>query len=255
MPDTRAFPIITAHRGGAGEAAENALSTFRRATGLAVEQVEFDVHLSADGVPVVIHDVTVDRTTDGHGAVASLKSDHLANLRIKGGLNEGIPSLDEVLGVLVKSSLSPVLEIKAPTPDSPYEGLERLCLEALARHGLLERTTVISFCWPALRTIRSLSPHIAIGGAAGWPAGTPRGAIQAECARLKDIGGSSIIVHRDHYDPAGIALARDHGLKIGRAPIETRGQMEFWLAQDIDILSSDFPSLAAEVRESLRPRI
>lgn len=252
MPDARAFPAITAHRGGGGEAAENALSTFRRATGLAVESVEFDVHLAADGVPVVIHDVTVDRTCNGHGAVTSLASDHLARLRLNGGLDEGVPTLDDVLGVLATSRLNPVLEIKAPSPDSPYEGLERLCLEALERHGLLERTTIISFCWPALRMIRSLSPEIAIGGAAGWPLGAPRGAIQAECARLAEIGGNSIIINRDHYDPDGIALARGLGLKIGRAPIVTREQMEFWFSQDIDMLSSDFPSLAAEVRASLQ---
>ncbi len=60
---------IYAHRGASAEFPENTLAAFRRALELAVEAIELDVHLSADGVPVVIHDQTVDRTTDGSGAV------------------------------------------------------------------------------------------------------------------------------------------------------------------------------------------
>src|SRR5215213_901611 len=63
-------PLIVGHRGAMGYAPENTLASFERAVALGVDAVECDVHLSADGVPVVIHDHTLDRTTDGHGLVA-----------------------------------------------------------------------------------------------------------------------------------------------------------------------------------------
>ncbi|MGB4916244.1 MAG: glycerophosphodiester phosphodiesterase family protein, partial [Propionicimonas sp.] len=70
--------MIWAHRGARRQAPENTLPAFRRAVELGAEGVEFDVQLSADGIPVVIHDETLDRTTDGHGRVV----DHtLAQLR------------------------------------------------------------------------------------------------------------------------------------------------------------------------------
>ncbi|HEV2127888.1 MAG TPA: glycerophosphodiester phosphodiesterase family protein, partial [Thermomicrobiales bacterium] len=79
MTDTP-HPLISAHRGGREEAPENTLAAFQRARDLGVPGAECDVRLSVDGVPVVIHDDTVDRTTDGTGAVHALTVAQLAQL-------------------------------------------------------------------------------------------------------------------------------------------------------------------------------
>ncbi len=93
---------VAAHRGGAAEAPENTLAAFRHAASQGVHQVEFDVRQSADGALVVIHDASVDRTTDGSGRVAETS---LASLRAlnAGGTRtpvERIPTLAEALAVL-----------------------------------------------------------------------------------------------------------------------------------------------------------
>lgn len=73
-------PVVVAHRGGAGLRPENTLTAFEHAVSLGADAIECDVHLSGDGEVVVIHDATVDRTTNGHGAVASLTAAQLGAL-------------------------------------------------------------------------------------------------------------------------------------------------------------------------------
>ncbi|QOR72023.1 hypothetical protein IM660_07215 [Ruania alkalisoli] len=103
---------IYAHRGASAELPENTLAAFSRALELGVEGVELDVHLSADGVPVVIHDDTLDRTTSATGPVGARSEAELA--RVDAGGGEHVPTLDEVLD-LVGSAAVVNVEIKDPT--------------------------------------------------------------------------------------------------------------------------------------------
>jgi len=82
---------IAAHRGGAALWPENSLLAFANAIALGSDLLEFDVHLTADGAVAVIHDATVERTTDGRGAVASMTTADLRRLRLKGP--DGTPPL------------------------------------------------------------------------------------------------------------------------------------------------------------------
>lgn len=88
---------VSAHRGASAELPENTLAAFRRALEQGAEGIELDVALSADGVAVVLHDATVDRTTDGTGDVAALTLQELRVLDAGGG--ERVPTLDEVLAL------------------------------------------------------------------------------------------------------------------------------------------------------------
>ncbi|MGH2352028.1 MAG: glycerophosphodiester phosphodiesterase, partial [Chloroflexota bacterium] len=97
-------PLIVAHRGASGLAPENTLAAFRLALDLGAPAVECDVHLAADGAPVVIHDPRVDRTTSGSGDVRALTLDHLRRLDAGSWFSarfaaERIPTLDETLAV------------------------------------------------------------------------------------------------------------------------------------------------------------
>ncbi|MFC7609270.1 glycerophosphodiester phosphodiesterase [Teichococcus aestuarii] len=82
---------MVSHRGGAFLWPENSLEAFRNTLSLAVEQAECDVHLSADGVPVVIHDATLNRTTEGDGPVAARPAADLAATRLRGA-GAGVPA-------------------------------------------------------------------------------------------------------------------------------------------------------------------
>src|SRR5262245_40681936 len=110
---------IAAHRGGARLWAENSLLAFRNAIALGCDLVEFDVHLAADGGVVVVHDATLERTTDGEGAVAACTTADLRRWRLRGPdgrlTDERLPMLDDVLRVAAASRTPLLVEVKGPS--------------------------------------------------------------------------------------------------------------------------------------------
>lgn len=134
---------IYAHRGASVECPENTMAAFRRALELGVEGIELDVHVSSDGVPVVIHDDSVDRTTNGSGKVAEMTVEQLQ--RLDAGNGETIPTLGEVLD-LVGDRLHVDIEIKAnDAADAVLRELD----------GRDTRWLISSFRWDVLKYVRS----------------------------------------------------------------------------------------------------
>ena len=154
---------IIGHRGNAGEAPENTLAAFRQAIALGADGVEFDVHLSRDGVPVVIHDESLERTTSGRGRVSDATAAALAALEAGAWFDpplagEGVPSLAAVLALLAPSPLAVHIELK--TARFPYPGLVPAVLAAVSAAGLTGRTVLSSFNHHTLREAMGLSPRL-----------------------------------------------------------------------------------------------
>lgn len=168
-------PLIGGHRGNPADHPENTLASFRAAIELGVDMIECDVHLSSDGQLVVIHDHTLDRTTDGTGLVAQHT---LAELRrLDAGAGERLPVLSEVCE-LATGRVGLCIEIKQiPVP---YPGLEERLIACLRQQGMLEQAAVISFHHGAVKRLKELEPRIAVGVIEGArpidPAGIMRGA-------------------------------------------------------------------------------
>jgi glycerophosphoryl diester phosphodiesterase len=140
--------LIYAHRGSSGTEPENTLRAFRQAIADGADGVEFDVHATRDGVPVVLHDRRLERTTNGHGDV---DAHTLAELRtLDAGKGETIPSLSEVLDV-VSGRLAIDLELK-------QAGIEAEVLAALADYPDAS-WAISSFNWECLKQVRGLSPE------------------------------------------------------------------------------------------------
>lgn len=135
---------IYGHRGAPAEYPENTLAGFRRAMEVGVEGIELDVHLSRDGVPVVLHDETVARTTNGSGAVADMTVAELQAL--DAGEGERIPRLAEVLD-LVGDAVLVDIEVKANAAGAAV--LDEL-------KGRDTRWVISSFDWDVLRYVRSV---------------------------------------------------------------------------------------------------
>lgn len=149
---------IWAHRGAAGMAPENTLAAFELALAQGAEGIEFDVQLSEDGFPVVIHDESVDRTTNGTGAVAGYT---LAELRAldagagrSGFAGASIPTLAEVLQLVAPTTVAINIELK--NSEVNYPGLEEIVLAALDDFGLAERVVLSSFNHHSLRRLAKL---------------------------------------------------------------------------------------------------
>jgi len=146
------------HRGAAGYEPENTLRSFQRAVQLGADMVELDVHLCISGELVVIHDDTVDRTTDGSGSVGGMT---LSELRaLDAGKGEKIPTLDEVFAAL-QGRVAVDVELKGlGTAEPVYELVDGLVRR---RRWALSKVLVTSFDWGMLEEMRSLSDRIRIG--------------------------------------------------------------------------------------------
>lgn len=150
--------LVIAHRGGPDRAPENTLAAFRGAIALGADGVELDCQRSRDGALVVMHDETVDRTTNGKGAVAGLT---LAQLRaLDAGQGEPVPTFEEVLALAKAGSTQLVAEIKSP---ALYPGLELEMYRAVRSAGYVDRTIFISFDWDSLRRLQAAAPEAQLG--------------------------------------------------------------------------------------------
>ncbi|WP_407681737.1 glycerophosphodiester phosphodiesterase [Pseudalkalibacillus salsuginis] len=157
-----------AHRGAAGYAPENTMAAFRKAFEMKADYVELDVQMSKDGELVVIHDTTVDRTTDGTGKVADLTYAELRSLDAGSWFasefeGEPIPKFEDVLdGMRGKTKL--LIELKAP---SLYPGIEKKVVEALRERGMdkPKNNSVIvqSFDFNSMKTFHNLLPDVPVG--------------------------------------------------------------------------------------------
>ncbi|MGE0463637.1 MAG: glycerophosphodiester phosphodiesterase [Vicinamibacterales bacterium] len=152
-----------AHRGGAALAPENTLVAFEGGLSHGADGMELDVHLSRDGVPVVIHDATVDRTTNGTGPVASFTAAELAGLDAGHhfeqdgfpfrGRGHGVPTLEAVLARWPAARV--IIEMKNGTPE-----LGTAVVEVVRRVGAQRRVCLGSFQQEGLDAVRALAPEI-----------------------------------------------------------------------------------------------
>lgn len=157
-------PYVMAHRGNRVACPENTLAAFRRAIDDGADILETDLHQSADGVFVCIHDATVDRTTNGNGAVAEMTLAELKTLSADYGRSafegEQIPSIDE-LAELLPSDMALALELKSDCFLSA--GVCRQLINQLDQAGVRDRTVVLSFSLDRIRTVQAVASDIPIG--------------------------------------------------------------------------------------------
>ncbi|MCA1584247.1 MAG: glycerophosphodiester phosphodiesterase [Acidobacteria bacterium] len=159
-----------AHRGGARLRPENTLVAFEHAVALGADGLECDVHLSRDGVPVVIHDATLERTTDARGPVAAMAAAELARVDAGyyfdagggyafRGRGIGVPTLDEMLRRFDTARV--IVEMKGSTPT-----LARAVVDTVRNADAAERVCVGSFHEGALDVVRALAPELATSASA-----------------------------------------------------------------------------------------
>jgi glycerophosphoryl diester phosphodiesterase len=146
------------HRGARGYEPENTLISFKKAIDMHVDGIELDVHLSADGEIMVIHDETVDRTTNGKGFVNQLSLPELKRLLIN--KEHTVPTLTEVLD-LVNQKCFVNIELKSyETADKVVDLIEKYILE---KNWNYSHFLVSSFDWNALQQVTFLNSEIPIG--------------------------------------------------------------------------------------------
>jgi len=160
----KAKPYLMAHRGNRVACPENTLAAFRQALADGADIIETDLHLTADQVFVCIHDATVDRTTNGTGAVADMTLTELKALSAACGRPEfeaeRLPTLTELVAIL-PADVALGLELKTDRFLEP-----EVCTSLLAeldRTRVRNRTVALSFSLPRLQAVQAVAPDIPIG--------------------------------------------------------------------------------------------
>jgi glycerophosphoryl diester phosphodiesterase len=245
---------VAAHRGGAALAPENSLAAFRNAVALGADALEFDVHLTSDGEPVVIHDATLERTTTGRGAVqdttlARLRALHLRD-RAGKVTGERIPMLAEVLDVAASSPSMQVLpEIKTGPGGRRYPGIEGKLIALLHTRGLLEeRATVQAFDGAAIKRLHELEPALRTMFLVSQRQIEVARAEPVEAVRWATAAGASDLgIDHRLVDARLVAAARDAHLRLAAWTVNEESDLRRLLDLGVDWVMSDRPDLALTV--------
>ena len=266
-----AGPRVAAHRGGARLWPENSLAAFAGALALGIDLLELDVHLSADDHVVVIHDPTLERTTEGTGAVRARPAAELRRLRVRardGTLtDERVPSLDDVLHLAARAGAELLLELKGPSfsvryaraasgqletiPGPVYEGMEARVLASLGATGMLERAILMAFNPAVLETVRALAPSLRttllVGRVQVEQAGARATDTLAWAGRL---GVTHLGLDYTLVDADVVAGARARGLVLGVWTVNDEAAFRRLAALGVDIVTTDRPDLALRLRDA-----
>lgn len=218
--------ILTGHRGAAKLEPENTLLSIQTAIDLGVDQIEIDVHLTRDQHLVVIHDATVDRTTDGQGAIADFT---LAEVRrLDAGKGERIPTLQEVID-LVRGKVILQIELKGPDTTEPV-------IQTVEQNGMGNEVLLTSFVHDRLREARQLNPNLRLG--ALWADPPPDA-----CEQAVDMGAEAIHIQHLNIAPQLVGEAHAHGLKIRAWNPDTVEEIQRAIDLEVDAIGSNRPDL------------
>lgn len=200
--------FIAAHRGG-GEAPENTLASLRVALAGPAAYVETDIQLTSDGVAVLMHDWTVDRTTDGSGPVWSYTFDELSKLDAGSWFSQDyeglrVPTLAQFLTMLAPSGKDAIIELKGAWNLAQVEGVT----DQLEATGLGDRVILASFSLTTLQNLRNAAP--------GIPRAIIDHAVTGNPADLAEACGAvAIITSRAFLESDPEAVERIHAAGIG----------------------------------------
>jgi glycerophosphoryl diester phosphodiesterase len=249
--------MVYAHRGGSKLRPENTLLAFDHGLSLGADGIEFDVHLSRDGVVVVHHDATLDRTTNGGGPLAALTAGELSRLdagyHFDGfrGLAGGVPRLDEVLRRYPSAAC--IIELKLNEPELAHK-----TIDAVRAAGAIDRVALGSFGTRVLRAARAYEPAIRTGASreetrlalyrswVRWPVRRP---VYKEY-QVPELSGSTRVV-----SPRFVRYAHDAELQIKVWTVDEEPDMRRLLSWGVDAIISDRPDVAVQVvHEGGQPR-
>ena len=215
---------IVGHRGAAAYEPENTLRGFQRGLEMGVAGMELDVQLTQDGRLAVIHDATVDRTTNGRGRVRDFT---LASLqKLDAGKGEHIPGLEEVVD-LVRGRAYLLVELKQP---EAAPALLRFCQD----RRLFEDVRVISFWHPAVKALKEQEPRLQTGvlmvGCPADPGGLARAAL-----------ADALVLNYQYVNRELVAAARRQGLKVSVWNIDAPEILKPYLDMNLDAICTNRP--------------
>ncbi|QRG68268.1 glycerophosphodiester phosphodiesterase [Brevibacillus choshinensis] len=241
-PNEKADRVDTiAHRGASGYAPENTMAAFRKAVKMKADYIEIDVQATKDGKLVVIHDNTVDRTTDGTGKVSSFTLDEIRQLDAGSFFGpdfagERIPTFDEVLDEF-RGKTGILIELKSP---ELYPGIEEQVAAALSERNMdkpaNEKIIVQSFNFDSIKTFHELLPAV------------PVGVLTSNKNDLTDEKLAEFATYADYVNPTQklvteelVNRIHDLGMQISVWTVRKPEEVEPLLKAGVDDIITDYP--------------
>lgn len=217
------------HRGAKAHVAENTLASFQQALNLGAGGIELDVHVCATGELVVIHDFTVDRTTNGTGDVHQLTLAELKNLKVEG--SHIIPTLDEVMDAVGKKCMVNI-EMKGRYTAQPVaDFVERYVKEKGYSYNDF---IVSSFQREELQNMSRINPYIHLGI-------LTQASVTQAMAWAEDFSAKAIHPHFTLLTESNMKKAKDAGLKVYTWTVNEHEDVERVKAYGVDGIISDYP--------------
>ncbi|MBU9711291.1 glycerophosphodiester phosphodiesterase [Evansella tamaricis] len=237
---------ISAHRGWSSKAPENTLAAFQLALDTSeIESIEFDVQLTKDGIPVVIHDFTLERTTNGKGLVKEITYEELRKLDAGSWFSEEfagekVPTLEEVFQ-LIKGKKKLYLELKQA--GIMYPGLEKKVYDLMDKYDMFSDTTVISFDHESLKRLKDMDNTVSTGLIIY---GRPTLIME----QLQYTGASFIGMGYPFITAGLLTKLLESGVTIMCAPGDELQDIQMIMAMDSSIgISTNYPDRALEMRK------
>ena len=247
-------PLNIAHRGASGEAPENTLAAFDLALRQGAGGIELDVHLSSDGVPMVIHDPHLRRTTSGGGWVSEHRANALRKLDAGSWFNwrfpekarqryvgAKIPLLSEVLAWVRQHKLLAFVEIKAGR--NSYPGIEAKVLDEIERAGVRRLATIVSFDLTSLRRVRQLNSRSLLG------LDVSRSLLAIR--RVRSLEGHAVLPHWAIASRGLIRRAHKHSIRVFTWTVDQPARMKRKIVDGVDGIITNYPARLAEVLDRM----
>jgi glycerophosphoryl diester phosphodiesterase len=249
------WPAVVAHRGASVAYPENTLASFEGAVAAGADVVELDVRLTADGVPVILHDLDVGVATDGAGFVHELTLDQVKRLDASHGRGPRaeIPTLREVLEAL-SGRVGVNIEIKnipgEPSFDSPKEAVAELSVQMVSQVGFQGRILMSSFNWLSIERVHDLDPSISTGFLTTAVI-DPR----ASLAYVRTRGHQYVLPQAPALLAAGaefVDAAHGSGVLVGTWTVDDPDAIERLYEMGVDAVATNDPEMAVPIRDRFR---
>lgn len=240
--------LLVAHRGYSAVYPENTLLAFEKAVENGANCFELDVQRTKDGKLVCLHDVTVDRTTNGTGNIKDLTWDYVKTLDAGSWKNsqfagEKIPSLDEVFERFKNENVFILIEMKN---DNNYVGIEKQIADLIKKYMIEEQVLYFSFDWESVNKIKQYYPLITTG-------------LLASGTSLLDDALSAALLNKhsfiswDYYtllnNPDYITLWRKNGLSVNTWTVNNINTLQTLHDEGINMLTSDYSNYLTEIKD------
>jgi len=256
-------PLIIGHRGASAIAPENTLAAFHRAVDSGADGIEFDVRLTRDEVPVVIHDDNLKRTGCRPDKVAELSYGELRRIDVGSWFNqtrgsrtvdfsgERIPSLDEVLELFESNNAILYLEMKSDPIQR--EQLARICCNHLKQSPVKDRVVVECFDLMGVAVVKAIDPSIKT--AALFEPALMTAPLVTSGRRLVEqaltVGAEEIALHHRLASKSVVATAKSAGLKVVVWTVDRSHWIQRAQSMEVSALITNDPGMMVQQRQAL----